>query len=87
MNPINPIKHNEANTHRRPDALACYYALLSAPKSISITASLADAPRIIEAHNQAVSQIFNILEGLKIQRVRGNSSNAKAQHKPDGGNS
>ena len=87
MNPINPIKHNKANTHRRANARACYDAIISAPKSISITASVVDDPRIIEAHKRAVSQTLLFMESRAMTRVRKKGANTKAQHKPDGGNS
>jgi len=87
MNPINPIKHNEANTPRRANARACYDAILSAPKSISITALITDDPRILEAHKRAVTETLLFMESRGMTRVRKKGANTKTQHKPDGGNS
>ena len=86
-NNIHPVTKKQITPRRRENARPCYDATISAPKSISVVALIADDPRIIEAHNRAVTKTLLFMESRAMTRVRKNGANTKAQHKPDGGNS
>ena len=84
---IHPLTKKQITPRRRANARSCYDATLSAPKSPSLVALIADDPRIVEAHTRAVAQTLLFMESRAMTRVRKNGANTKAQHKPDGGNS
>jgi len=71
---IHPLTKKQITPRRREDARSAYDGTISAPKSISVVALLADDPRIIEAHNRAVSQALLFMESRAMTRVRKNGA-------------
>ena len=61
-------------TPRRKEGARCAYdCTISAPKSVSVMALLMDDKRIIEAHQDAVNHLLDLLESRASVRVRKNN--------------